>query len=57
MKDDCWEALVDMWCDPAWQAQHVEKGNDRAKMTGPTHVQGSRNLTALKQHMVCGLRC
>ncbi|XBI10352.1 hypothetical protein VPH35_137645 [Triticum aestivum] len=51
MKEDCWEALVDMWCDPAWQAQHVEKGNERAKMPGPAHVQGSRNLTTLKQHM------
>jgi hypothetical protein len=57
MKADCWEALVDMWCDPAWQVQHVEKGNDHTKMPGPAHVQGSRNLTALKQHMVCGLRC
>ncbi|XBH98344.1 hypothetical protein VPH35_127870 [Triticum aestivum] len=21
MKGDCWEALVDMWCNPAWQAK------------------------------------
>jgi hypothetical protein len=55
MKADCWEALVDMWCDPAWQAQHVEKGADRAKMPGPAHVQGSRNLSTLMQHMVCGI--
>ncbi|KAE8799655.1 Glutamate decarboxylase 1 [Hordeum vulgare] len=51
MKEDCWEALADMWCDPTWLAQHVEKGNKRAKIPSLSHVEGSRNLTILKQHM------
>nr|CAB3472403.1 unnamed protein product [Digitaria exilis] len=40
-----WEKMVDKWCSPEWQERHNIHRDRRLKMAGPSHHQGTRDLT------------
>ncbi|KAF8711204.1 hypothetical protein HU200_029220 [Digitaria exilis] len=40
-----WEKMVDKWCSPKWQEKHNIHRDRRLKMAGPSHHQGTRDLT------------
>nr|CAB3470875.1 unnamed protein product [Digitaria exilis] len=44
-REDFLKKMVDKWCSPEWQERHNIHRDRRLKMAGPSHHQGSRDLT------------
>lgn len=54
---EAWEKMVDRWCSPEWQERHNIHRDRRLKMAGPSHHQGSRDLTGYAKAWVSGFNC
>jgi hypothetical protein len=49
---DYWEMTVDRWFTEVYIQEHEAHQEHALQVTGPTHHQGSRSLTAYKQEWV-----
>jgi hypothetical protein len=52
---ECWEQMVQKWCSTEWDEAHNSSQKWCLMMQGPSHHQGSHNLSKYAEPWVHGL--